>query len=129
MFSTQTTKNERKEFFTALYTKTIEGNLIWVESANNPGQILSTRFQHERNRYLITISQDKVMSYSINIYKLGQKGVANFPIVSFPLITNGTSETEIASKLFKLLFMKNNQSQTSYEESPLRKITQFINEL
>ena len=129
MFSTQTTKDERKEFFTALYTKTLEGNLIWVESTNDPGQILSTRFQHERNRYLITISQDKVMSYSINIYTLGQNGVANFPIVSFPLITNGTSETEIASKLFKLLFMKNNQSQTSYEESPLRKITQFINEL
>ena len=129
MFSIQTTKDERKEFFTALYTKTLEGNIVWIESTNNPSQVLSTKFQHDRNRYLITINQDKVTSYSINIYKLGQKGVANFPIVSFPLITNGTSETEIASKLFELLFMKNNQSQTSYEESPLRKITQFINEL
>lgn len=129
MFSVKTTKDERKEFFAALYTKTIEGNLIWVESANNPSQILSTRFQHERNRYLITISQDKVMSYSINIYKLGQKGVANFPITTFPLVTNGTSETEEALRFFKFLFMRNNQSQTSYEESPLRKITQFINEL
>lgn len=106
MFSTQTTKDERKEFFTVLYVKTLEGNVIWVESTNNPNQVLSTKFQHERNRYLITVNQDKVTSYSINIYKLGQKGVANFPIVSFPLITNGVSETEDASKLFKLLFTK-----------------------
>lgn len=129
MFSIQTTKDERKEFFTALYIKTLEGNIVWVESQNNPDQIFSTKFQHERNRYLIVVKQDKVTSYTINIYKLGQKGIANFPIVSFPLITNGISETEDASKLFKLLFTKNNQSQSSYEESPLRKITQFINEL
>lgn len=129
MFSTQTTKDERKEFFTALYTKTLVGNIVWIESTNNPNQVLSTRFQHERNRYLITINQDKVTSYSINIYKLAQKGTANFPIVSFPLITEGVSETEDAAKLFKLLFMKNHQSQASYEESPLRKITQFINKL
>ena len=129
MFSTQTNKDERKEFFTALYIKTLEGNIVWTTSINNQNQVFSTKFQHERNRYLITVNQDKVTSYSINIYKLGQKGTANFPIVSFPLVTNGAFETEDASKLFKLLFTKNHQSQSSYEESPLRKITQFINEL